>query len=106
MTRTMNRFAMSLALSDAEVAISDLRREIKEGQHDSDGCMALGVPFQYVLWQLCIAWHSRWLTDDELNKMSQAENDLLRDSIPNWGLSFQLVDIDQPDMFNPRDAPA
>lgn len=104
MARQMNRVAMLLCLSDASVAIDNLRREIDAGEHDLDGNMALGVPFQYILWQLCMAWHSRWLTDNELDSMTTEQNDMMRDLIPNWGLSFRLVDIDEPEIFNQSDA--
>lgn len=104
--RQLNRRAMAQALSDAEVAIQNLRQEVQRGEHDLDSPMTLAVPFQYIVWQLCIAWHSRWLSDSELDLLSEAEHDLMRDSIPNWGLAFRLVDIDEPKIFNPRNTTA
>lgn len=103
--RRLNRSAMLRALSDAEVALRELRREIADGEHDADGNLAFGVPFQYIVSQVCIAWNSRWLTDAEIAALSESDCDLMRDSIPNWGLQFQLADLDAPSIFNPPDAP-
>jgi len=104
--RKLNRDAMLRALSDAEVALENLRREIVAGEHDNDGNLALEVPFQYIAWQICIAWNCRWLTDAEIDALGESDCDLMRDLIPNWGSQFRLVDLDAPSMFNPPDAPA
>ena len=93
--RQMNKVAVLRALADAEVAISELRKDIESGSHDDSGPMVLAVPFQYVLWNLCLAWHSRRLTDLELSSLTTEQDDSMRDSVPNWGLSFRMVDVDE-----------
>lgn len=100
---TINREAVCFELEEAKNAINTLMEQVRAREHDADESLSpLSVEFQHIVSHLCRAWHSKWMSDEDIDSLSQAEYDDMSDSIPNWGLSFRLVDIEEPRRFDRR----
>lgn len=92
MTLVTNREAVVRRLSDAQIAIENLIQELQSGEYGDGDSVVLEIPFEYILSNLCLAWHSRSLTDDETDGV----DDLIRYAVPNWRFLFKMV---HPDDF-------
>ena len=90
--RWINKGYMCLELNEAQEAICVLIEKIKSGQRDDFGSVALSFDFDHVLGHLCAAWHCAWLSDHRIGKLSAADYEAIRNSVPNWNMKLQLVD--------------
>lgn len=99
----INKESVVLHLQEARDEIDLLIASTLSGQLDDLESIAMGYCFKPVLENLCLAWHSKWMSFDDLNGFDDDINDIMRDSIPNWGLTMRLVDIDEPSEFDLRD---
>jgi hypothetical protein len=99
-----NRDAVCFELIEARSAIDDLIAELKLGKHDQvESLSSLAYLFQHIENHLCRAWHSKWMSLEDLRNVSRMDYDEMSDSIPNWGLSFKLVGMDEPRKFDRRE---
>lgn len=104
MNDKLNHTAMFGALVDARMGIDRLITRINSGDLDDLESMAMSCEFEPILRQLCYAWHCKWMTQEEIDNGGQELHDKMCSLIPNWGLSFTLVDVDEPPEFDRRNA--
>lgn len=97
MNRTLNREMMIGCLIDAREDINRLIERIQAGEIDQHESMAMSLDFEFVLRSLCFAWHSKWMTQQDIDSGGQELHDRMTTLVPNWGLKFKgLVDVDEP----------
>gem|GEM_PF-2739286 len=94
---TINRNAVHIHLIKARDAIVQLADEVQRGEHDDCGAVELGYKFGEILKELLLAWHSKWLGDDDLDALTDEEYDLMRTSVPRWYFNdMTLVELTEP----------
>lgn len=98
----INKWHVIMCLREAR---DELERLILLAEHDELDfldALEMGYRFKPVLENLCFAWHGKWMTDETFETLDDATVDVMRHSIPDWGLSFRLVDYDEPSEFDKR----
>lgn len=101
--KSVNRSAICFELREARNAIDALITEIQLGKHDEDENLSpLSYLFGHIQSHLCRAWHSKWMSDEDLDTLSKDEFNEMSDSVPNWTISLKLVDINEPRKFDKR----
>lgn len=102
--KRLNREAMLGTLVHAKVMIDCVIEKIQSGELDDYEAMAMSHEFSPILRQLCLAWHSKWMTEKDIETGGQSLHDRMASLVPNWGLNFdRLVDVDEPPEFDRRD---
>lgn len=87
---------MCVYLLAAEVALQALIEKIDSGQFDSCDISLLGNEFELVLCNLCLAWHLRYLSGDEVSSLDPTIIDELRSWLPSWQWNLRLNDEAPP----------
>lgn len=88
---TFNRGAVRQELSEALLALQKCEQKTQSGAYDEDGPLAVAVDFQQVLMHLCLAWHFKDMTHEEIRALTQEEFDRLASTVPNLGFSLKLM---------------
>jgi hypothetical protein len=104
MQKGINKNWTVLCLEEARDEIDRVISKAQSGELDDLESIAMGCYFQPILENLCLAWHCKWTSNEDINGTDAETDDIMRDSIPNWGLSFRLVDIDEPREFDRRES--
>jgi hypothetical protein len=86
----INHYTMAFQLNEASESIHSILMDIERGE-DADA--AMWVSLADILGHLCLAWHRRRMGPDRVMKENQEEYEQRAVSIPNWGNSFQLVEL-------------
>lgn len=86
-----NRAAVALQLSEAKLALDAALEKVKAGAYDDESPVVIAIDFEHVLYKLCLAWHFKSMTDEELNKLSQDEFTRLSNTVPNFGFELKLM---------------
>lgn len=92
-----NRAAVLLQLSEAKLALDAAIEKAKSGDYDDESPVVMAIDFEHVLYKLCLAWHFKHLTDDELNKLSHEEFERLSKTVPNFGFELRLLPGIEPE---------
>jgi len=101
-----NRAAVALQLSEAKLALDAALEKAKSGAYDDESPVVIAIDFEHVLYKLCLAWHFKNMTDEELNRLSQDEFKRLSNTVPNFGFELKLMPgIDSEDLTNASGKP-
>jgi len=95
MSEPLNKSDMIMYLREARDNIDSLMCDIEAGEHDDSGTMVLRLNFQWIMDDLCRAWHSQRAPEGAALQCSDEGIDALCNAIPNWSLRYTLVDIDE-----------
>ena len=86
-----NRAAVALQLSEAKLALEAALEKVKAGTYDDESPVVVAIDFQHVLYKLCLAWHFKNMSDEELNKLPHEEFERLSNTVPNFGFELKLM---------------
>ncbi len=100
---TINRRAVLFQLREAIAHLETFCEEIEQGEHDESSEMPLSIDFAHILSHLCRAWHFKWMSDEDIDALTQEEWDLTYDSVPKWNLDARLVEMDELKQFDRRE---
>lgn len=89
--RKFNRAAVALQLSEAKLALETALEKAKVGIYDDASPVVVAIDFQHVLYKLCLAWHLKNMTDEELNKLPHEDFERLSNTVPNFGFELKLM---------------
>jgi hypothetical protein len=89
--KPFNRAAVALQLSEAKLALETALERTKSGAYDNESPVVMAIDFQHVLYKLCLAWHFKHMTDEELSRQSQEEFERLSNTVPNFGFELTLM---------------
>jgi hypothetical protein len=94
-----NRGAVRQELSEALLALQRSEQKTQSGAYDGDPPLAIAVDFHQVLTHLCLAWHFKEMTHEQIRTLTQEEFDRLANTIPNFGFRLKLMSgIDSEDI--------
>ena len=88
---TFNRSAVRQELSEALLALQKCEHKTKVGAYDDDGPLAIAVDFQQVLVHLCLAWHFKDMTHEQIRGLTQEEFNRLANTVPNFGFALKIM---------------
>ena len=89
--KKFNRAAVTLQLSEAKLALDAALEKAKVGQYDEEAPLVMAIDFEQVLYKLCLAWHFKHKTHEEIKALTQEEFDRLSNTVPNFGFSLKLM---------------
>lgn len=89
--RTFNCDAVGRQLSGAKVALDKCIQKVNSGDYDEEAPLVIAIDFQQVLYQLCLAWHFQFRTEEELARRTSAEYIELSNIVPNFGFKLRLM---------------
>jgi hypothetical protein len=90
---TINRAGMLFHLHELSVGLNGLIDDINEKKLDPRDQYRLAERFERPTTCLLMAWHSKWMNSTAIG--GAHATDLMRDSLPNWGICLRIVDIDE-----------
>lgn len=88
---SLNQEAVRQELSEALLALQKCQRKNEAGDYNDNGPLAIAVDFQQVLLHLCLAWHFKGMSHDEIRNLTQQEFDSLANTVPNFGFMLKLL---------------
>ena len=77
-------------LRAAEAALQNLMGKVESGQFDSCEISLLGNEFEPILRNLCLAWHLKYLSSEEISSLDPAAIKELGSWLPPWQLDLSL----------------
>ena len=86
-----NRQAVRKQLGEALLALQKCQQKTETGAYDADGPLAIAADFQHVLLHLCLAWHFKDMTHEQIQALTQQEFDHLAQTVPNFGFQLKLM---------------
>ena len=86
-----NRAAVELQLSEAMLALASALEKTKQGKYDQEAPLVMAIDFEQVLYKLCLAWHFKNMSNDQIHTLSEAEFKRLSNTIPNFGFELRLM---------------
>jgi hypothetical protein len=90
---SFGRFEIGASLGEALQALNGTLRDLSEGKyHVASDEMHLLIDLSLVLNKLCVAWHRRTSTYDEVVRESQEDYEAMTTKIPDWGGRFTMVE--------------
>ncbi|MBI1369720.1 MAG: hypothetical protein GC162_13825 [Planctomycetes bacterium] len=71
---------------------------IDAGEDDPPRREALRHDFARVLGHLCCAWHTKWMSDEQIARLDEPTLDAMRHTLPDFAAptSYQIVGLDDP----------
>ena len=87
----IDRETVRTYLNSAEAAVQDLIRRVVAGDFDAGDISLLGREFEKVLTKLCLAWHLRYLTAEEIASLDPTAIKELEYLLPRWEWDLRLV---------------
>lgn len=82
-------------LGAAEAALHKLMREVETGRFYSCDTSLLGQEFECILHNLCLAWHLRFLSSDDISSLDGTGINELACWLPAWQWNLRLVPPDE-----------
>jgi hypothetical protein len=89
--KTFNRAAVCLELSEALLTLQRCHEKAKTGAYDEEAPLVMAIDFQQILMHLCLAWHSKQMTNEEIKALPQQEFERLANTVPNFGFGLTLM---------------
>jgi len=96
--KKFNRAAVAMQLSGARVALDECIRKVNAGDFDDEAPLVMAIDFEQVLYNLCLAWHVKNMTDEERAALSQEDYKRLSNTVPNFGFELMLMSGIEPEM--------
>jgi hypothetical protein len=78
-------------LRAAEMALQNLMGKVESGLFDSCDVSSLGNEFEPILSNLCLAWHLRYLSGEEISSLDPAAIKELGWWLPPWQWNLRLI---------------
>lgn len=91
----IDRDTVGTYLRAAEAALQNLMRDVETGQFDSRDISLLEAGFEPILRSLCLAWHLRYLSSDEISSLDPTAVNELGWWLPPWQWNLRLVPPDE-----------
>jgi hypothetical protein len=95
--KSFNRGAVRQELSEALLALQKCEQKTQSGAYD-DAPLPIAVDFQQVLIHLCLAWHFKDMTHEEIQALTQEKFNSLSNTVPNFGFSLRLMSGIDPEV--------
>jgi hypothetical protein len=86
-----NRTAVALQLSEAKLALDAISNKVTSGAYARESPVVMAIDFQHVLNTICLAWHFKYMTDEELAKLPNKEFERLGNIVPNFGFNLKIM---------------
>lgn len=87
----LNRAAIASQLSEARIAIDAALQKVKQGAYDDEAPAVMAIEFGEVLAHVCLAWHCKNMSDDEVMRQTAEEHERLSNTVPNFGFGLTLM---------------
>lgn len=94
MDQIINKAYVCADLEEAADSIKSLSEKVKSGELDGDGSIALAVHFQHIINHLCLAWHEKWLREEQMRDFIETKAPVWENAVPDWGFNLTIVDIE------------
>jgi hypothetical protein len=88
---TFNRNAVALQAAEAKLALNTILQKAQSGEYDDEAPLVIAIDFEQVLYKLCLAWHFKRLSDQEIEALPEDEFIRLSNTVPNFGFSLRLL---------------
>jgi len=89
--RKIDRSTAGKYLREAEVTLQNLVGKIEAGQLDVCDTSTLADNFEPVLCNLCLAWHLRYSSGEEISSLDPSAINELRSWMPPWQWNIHLI---------------
>jgi hypothetical protein len=91
--QNINQDTICTYLFAAKAALQNLMGKVESGQLDSCNLSSFGNEFEPILHNLCLAWHLRYLSGDEISSLDPTAVKELGWWLPPWQWNFRLIPL-------------
>jgi hypothetical protein len=87
-----NYNAMQAKLESARYELGLCINKIASEEYGEDDYLVMASDFQNILYKIWMAWHYKYMSDEEINELTREEFLRLSRTVPNFGLDLELME--------------